>query len=42
VRTLQRGLKCGSSDYLIPEASDGESGLDLYGGLRGRRALSLA
>jgi hypothetical protein len=37
VRTLQRGLKGGSSDYLIPEASDGESGLDLYGGLRGTR-----
>ena len=37
VRTLQRGLKSGSSDYLIPGASDGELGLDLYGGLRGTR-----
>ena len=29
------GLKSRSSDYLILEASDGESGLDPYGGLRG-------
>ncbi|HEY6260272.1 MAG TPA: hypothetical protein VIW47_01665, partial [Nitrospiraceae bacterium] len=27
----------GSSDYLILGASDGESDLDLYGGLRGTR-----